>query len=217
LEDLQMKKTLLLALIPALVAAGPIIGATDWLPEDGQESLAQQVAVKLADTHLGNEENEEQRLSRARVAVGSMMSTIDSWGPTGVAERAPALEELALPVSEHPYLNAIASYGACTLHLDALYGNRGLDESAPSIRALAAIASAAIPLATAILRHHYLAEGGTDDELRAFLTSDEITSASLRIKNDRDLISYSWEECAPTLGELTNAIPRSDESSGEGS
>lgn len=200
-----MAKYLVLTL--ALAVTVPLsANAADWLPEDGQASLAQQVAARLANTHLKTEDNQEELLSMARQAVAAIMQTIDSWGVSDLAERAPILAELGLPSSDNTFLQAIARYGACNFHLDALYGNLALDESAPSMRVTAAIASAAIPLATANLRHHFLAEGGTDEELRAFLTSEEMGVAANRITNSREMISYSWKECAPTLAALTESV-----------
>ena len=216
-----MKRSLtLLLLLPCL--ALPASGADNWLPEDGRESLSSEIAARLGTTRLSATNDEAQLLATARSTVDSIISTIDTWGGEELANRAPELDELELPASENVYLDAIARYGACNFHLEALYGNLALDESAPSIRVSAAIASAAIPLATANLRHHFQAAGGTDDELRAYLTSEAMAAASQRIKDNREMISYSWRECAPTISALTEKAtalltPSGDESDAPGS
>ena len=211
-----MTKRFPIILLLIALSTTPTMAASEWLPDDGKAALTQQIAARLAGTHLRSDGNEEQLAAMSDEAITGIMSTIDAWGAVEMIEKVPELEELGLPTSENKYLHAIARYGACNFHLEALYSNRALDETAPSMRVEAAIASAVIPLATANLRHHFQSEGGTDEELREFLTSEEMGAASVRIRGDRELISYSWKECAPTLGALTGVASASESESESG-
>ena len=188
-------------LLVGLLLSGPASAQTDLFPEFARNNAARQLAEQLGQTYLRDRDPEELA-SGSRSIIDAILENVEALGVDGLVAQVPELREVGLPESGNPYLDAMARYGACSFHLDSLYADSSLDETRPKLRVTAAEGLVAIPLASWLLRHHYLAEGGDDAALEAFLASEEMNRKSLEIQQDEELLNYTFKQCSPAIAAL---------------
>lgn len=118
---------------------------------------------------------------------------LDGWGVEGVIERAPSLPALDFPPIDESIVAAIASWGGCALPL-----SEELTTSAEE-RWTVVLYRTSIALVSGYLRYGYLAEGGTDAELKAYLASDAMNALSAPVGRDPALRADINARCGPSL------------------
>ena len=108
----------------------------------------------------------------------------------------PDSKGIELPPTENRYLKAFAAYGLCTLPL-----HQELAVNAQE-KFYVAFGEVAVVMITAYLRSGYLAEGGTEEALKAYLTQEEFVQMGDDIQLKEERRAHVNERCAPALQAL---------------
>lgn len=184
-------RPLLPLLLPLLLLAGPALAATDWFPPEFEQGATRQLAERLVDVGVAEGRSEAERLDWSREFVGHVVGRIDGWGADGVLARTPDLPEVGLPPTEEPILAAIAAYGACSLPLHPeLVDTR-------EEKVFVAMGEISVVIVSAFLRHRYLAAGGSDEEMAAYLASEAMNQLSYDIQVEEAKRDYVVARCGP--------------------
>lgn len=182
--------------VSLLLLAAPVAAATDWFPPQFEEGATRQLAARLVEIGVAGESGEEERMRGSRQVVLKIVDRVDEWGLEGVLERVPELSEIEFPPTAEPPLAAVARLGACSLPLDpARYDT---DDRKFTVAA----AEVSVAIVSAFLRHRLLAAGTTDEQMAAYLASDEMNQLSYDVQTDEELSAYVWEECGPVFAAL---------------
>lgn len=182
--------------VSLLLLAGPLRAATDWFPAQFEEGATRQLADRLVEIGVAGDASEEERMQASRQVVLKIVDRVDEWGPEGVLERVPQLAEIEFPPTAEEPLAAVARYGACSLPLDpARY------QTADQKFTVAA-AEVSVAIVSAFLRDRFLASGGSDEQMTAYLASDEMNQLSYDVQTDEELSVYVWKECGPVFAAL---------------
>ena len=184
-----------------LLSGGLAKAQDDWFPARAREGVALEMASRLEKIDVAQPVDKTALLETARVSVRALGERLETWGEDGVLERVPDLSGLELPRAEKPLLDAMATYGACTHFLDAIYSDESGDQPA-QFRIVGAMGSVALTVTTSYLRHLYLATGGADDEIRFFLGTEAMTSVAGRVRGSQTLLDYTMKQCQPAVSAL---------------
>jgi hypothetical protein len=175
----------------AVAAAQP-----SWLPPEVEEGAARQLAARVAEIGVGS--SDESRLAGARQLVSRVRDRLESWGEKGTLDRAPGFPELKLPDAGPPALDAMARYQTCNMILMIQLQDPELADDADakmtSVTGLTAFTHAVV-----YLRRPFLAAGGDDDAIEAFLTSETMESVLGRIQNEPGVREHVEGQCTPPL------------------
>ena len=189
----------LLALLP--VAGGAAATEREWFPPDAEESMAKQLAERLGEVSTGKPADAAALLERARKDVRRQRERLESWGRKGTLERAPDLSKLQMPPSGDKVLDAMARYQMCNaiLYMQHLDRDREKDEAA---RLTAARGLAGITLAVVYLGSPMLKADGTDERVKAVLTSDAQEAVLNRVQDQPALREHAARQCRPVVSAL---------------
>lgn len=187
-----MRQAVRLGLV-LLLLAGPALAETDWFPPQFEEGATRQLANRLVEIGVAGDSSEEERMLASRQIVLNLVERVDQWGLEGVLQHAPELTGVEFPPTAQEPLSAVARFGACSLPLDpARYET---DDQKFTV----AVAEVSVAIVSAFLRDRLLASGVTDEEMAAYLSSDEMNQLSYAIQTDEDLRDSVWEECGPVF------------------
>jgi hypothetical protein len=188
-----------LALLP--VAAGATAAESDWFPPDAEEGMAKQLAERLGELSTGEPADAAALLERARKDVRRQRERLESWGRKGTLERAPELSKLEMPRSGDKVLDAMARYQMCNaiLYMQHIDRDREKDETA---RLTAARGLAGITLAVVYLGSPMLVADGTDERVKAFLTSDAQEAVLSRVQDQPELREHAARQCRSVVSAL---------------
>jgi hypothetical protein len=171
-----------------------------WFPPEMEASVVEQLAERLTEIDAGKPA--QGRNERARSVIATIRSRIDQWGPATLVARAPKFAELKMPDTPSEHLDAMARYSVCNLELFLQH----LQPSNPaniSRREEAALGLSAFTMAVFRLREPFLAAGGTDAAMEAFLSDNLALDAEFdRIQSEPALLTHVRTGCAPVLKAL---------------
>jgi hypothetical protein len=188
------------ALVAFVVVSMPVSAVTQgtWFPAFAQENVAKDLAQRLARIDIGIEE--ARLLPSARAAVSEMKLRIETLGEKKLMELAPRLPKLNVPMAGQPQLDAMARLGMCTFYLEARLANlSGVDVDG---RLDAALGPMALALSTMYFRHFYMAGGGTDEQIKAYLAGDPQNKVAFEVQKNADLLNYTATECRTVVSAL---------------
>lgn len=184
--------------VAAIVAVVALPARADWLPAQVAEGAAQQLADRFGA--LGEVTDREGLVEGTRGIVGAMRGTIDGWGAEGTLERAPGFERFTVPSSGDRWLDAMGRYSVCNLIL-----LRQLEDPAfaddQNARLTSVLGLTSITLAVFRLRDPYVAAGGTQGRIEAYLTSAELEPLFASIQTDAELRADAEARCTPVVVE----------------
>ena len=188
--------TALWMLVPLVPAAH---AQEDWLPPAGAEAVVQQLVERMKPIDLGQAVPEEMLRETARKSVSALQARLASWGEKTVREHAPALASLDLPRAGQPHLDAMARYFTCAGAYEVLHLRGRFAKADTNARLFAAMAPTSLSMASLYLRHHYLAAGGTDARMEAFLSGPSMEPAFGRIQDSEPLLESVHQQCRPLV------------------
>jgi hypothetical protein len=174
-------------------------GEEDWLHPAGAEVVVDGLVERMKPIGDNRPVDEAQLREVARNTVSLIGARLSAWGEKTVMEHAPALEPLALPRAGQPHLDAMARYFACAAVYEVLHLRGRFAKSDRNVRVQAAMAPASISLASLYLRHRYLAAGGTDARMEAFLSGPPMEPVIEKIQDSDTLLESSHEQCRPLV------------------
>ena len=175
----------------------PALGTEwDWLPTAAEEGLARQLVEGFAKANVAANASEDERLQAARKGIGLIAQRLETMGVDGVLDAAPSFEGLDLPRTGSRVVDAIAAFGTCSL---PLHFELAADDGE---RLYVAIGEVAVVVISAFLRHGYLSQGGSDEDLARLLNTEEFAAFSLKVQQDPDLRAKVNSACAGPLGML---------------
>jgi hypothetical protein len=166
------------------------------------EVVIGQLADRLQKTDLGKPLNPEQAKGAAQVGITLLRQRVESWGEQGLLRRVPPLAEFGLPRSKQGPLDASARVFLCLAVYEVMHARAAFATAPPDARLEAAMASASLNLAVLYLRHRFLAGGGTDDQLQAFVTGADAEAALGRIQDRPPLLDRAFGQCRPLVAAL---------------
>jgi len=184
----------------ALVAALP--ASAEWLPPHVAEGVAQQLAERFGT--LGEVTDREGLLEGTRGIVRAMRGTIEAWGAEGTRSRAPEFERFSLPTSGDRWLDAMGGYSVCNLLLLRQLQSPAFadDENA---RFTSVLGLTSLTLAIVRLREPFVAAGGTQPRIEAYLTGDDLEPIFQTIQNDATWLADAEAHCTPVVVESLEA------------
>jgi hypothetical protein len=172
-----------------------------WLPPEAEEGIAKQLAERLAEIATGPATEAGALLERARKDVGRQRARLESWGSKGVLDRAPDLAKLEMPKTDDKRLDAMSRYQMCNAILYIRHQARGAEKDAAA-RLTAARGLTGITLAVLYVGSPILAADGTDERVKAFLTSDAQEVVMNRVQDQPGLLEYADRQCLPVVKAL---------------
>lgn len=197
MRRLTKRPVALVALVAVFMAAG-VVAQTTWFPAAAQENVAKELAQRLAKVDIGIED--ARLLPSARSAVSEMKLRIETLGEKKLMEMAPRFPRLKMTMAGQPHLDAMARLGMCTFYLDArLVDLSGIDVDG---RLDVALGPMVLALSTMYFRDFYLATGGTDEKIKAYLTGDPLNKVAFEVQENADLLSYTATECRAVVSAL---------------
>ena len=132
------------------------------------------------------------------MSIRSLAKTLGSWTDAQAVDRAPSFPDITLPLANQRHIDAMARYQVCSL---VLLGQFESGKDAET-RRKAALGVTAMTMAVERLRLPFMATGGTDRNLNAFLTSPPMVGALDEIRKKPELAAHAERQCAPLLQEL---------------
>ena len=132
------------------------------------------------------------------MSIRGLAKTLGSWTDTEAVDRAPLFPDLTLPLSNQRHIDAMARYQVCSVVLLSQFES-GKDVEA---RRKGALGATAMTMAIERLRAPYMATGGTDKILHAFLTGPPMVAALDDIRKLPERTAHVERQCAPVLQEL---------------
>jgi hypothetical protein len=190
-----MRKALA-SLLVVLLSASPLLAVSTWLSEEVKNGLAVKLGESLKLIGVGADLGAAERLEGARTGIEQMMARLEAVGADAVVAGAPGFESIELPVTDERFERSIAAYGVCSL---PLHQELAADDRE---RFYVAFGEIAVIVISAFLRDAYLAEGGTDEALKLYLTSEQMEELSYEVQADEGLRTHVNERCAEPLGVL---------------
>lgn len=178
----------------ALVVLPVLLAAAQWLPPAVEEGLAAQLAERLAAVGPASSKD----AANARATVSSIGKRIGGWSDAVAIERAPSFPQLKLPIANERHLDAIARYQVCNMLLFVQFES-GADAGR---RRRSALGLTAITMAVVRLRHPFVAAGGNDQRMEAFLTGAPMAAVLDEVQQKPELASHVERQCAPVLRAL---------------
>jgi len=186
--------------VPILVAA-KIIGVAaqaNWLTPPMEQGLTQQLAGRLASIEPRPPADKGAVSESARQAVRAIGAHLGSWTDAVVIARAPAFPQLTMPTAKEPLLNAMAAYQMCTA---TQFMRFELDKDSENRRATV-LGLTAMTMAVLRLRRPFLASGGSDEGIEAFLTSEPLGAVLEAVQATPALLAHVEGQCRPVVEEL---------------
>lgn len=196
---IRLMRTVLITL-PLLAGVAVAAAESSWLPPRVEQGMVQQLAKRITLLDDGTPKKEKILLA-ARKTVSTMKEIVDSWGVSGVLERAPELSALNLPTTDDRYLDAMIRYQICNallvtqLQHPAFQGNQ-------SARITSVFGLTGITMVVVRLREPFVGEGGDQAEIEARLTSPGLEPTYQAIQADAELRRHAESACQPVLNEL---------------
>lgn len=178
----------------ALVLIPVLLVAAQWLPPAVEQGLAAQLAERLA---VGGPASSKDAAA-ARAVVSSVGKRLGSWTDAVAIERAPSFPQLKLPSAGEKHLDAIARYQVCNMVLFVQFES-GADAER---RRRSALGLTAITMAVVRLRHPFVAAGGSDERMEAFLTGAAMQPVLDAIQQKPELAAHVDRQCASVLRAL---------------
>jgi hypothetical protein len=179
-----------------LLAAASARCERDWLPGPVEDGLARQLVEGFAKANVATGASEQERLDAAHKGIDLIAQRLETMGVDGVLKAAPLLEDLQIPRTGSTLVDAIASFGTCAL---PLHFELAADDGE---RLYVAIGEVAVIVISAFLRHEYLREGASDEDLARLLNTEEFAEFSLGVQRDTELRGKVNAACAGPLGLL---------------
>jgi len=184
----------------AVLAALP--AGAEWLPPQVAEGAAQQLAGRLAT--FGEVSDRERLVEGARGVLGAMVGTIEAWGVDGTVERAPEFERFSLPSSGDRYLDAMGAYSVCSLLLLRQFQSPEFADD-QNARFTSTLGLSSLTLAIVRLREPFVAGGGTQPQIEAYLTGADLEPIFQTIQNDATWLADAEARCSPVVLESLEA------------
>lgn len=175
-------------------AAAP--AAAQWLPPYVAEGMAQQLAGRFGS--LGEVTDPEGLVESARDLVTAMRGTIEAWGVEGTLDRAPRFERFTVPSSGNRYLDAMGGYSVCSLLLLRQLESPAFAEN-KNARFTSVLGLSSLTLAMIRLREPFVAAGGTDPEMEAYLAGADLEPVFAAIQEDEELLADAEAHCTPVV------------------
>jgi hypothetical protein len=183
-------------LLATLLLVTPALAQVPWLPPELESSAAAALVARLGEAGIAPPGSDEERMQGALKVLRDLTATIDRWGLEGVVQRAPEFPQIDHPEFADPIVATVAGYGFCSLPLHPeLVTTR--DEKLTVV-----LGEYAVMMVSAFLRHRFLADGGTDEDLRALLATDEMNQLSYDIQVDEAKRNYVLAQCGPWFEEM---------------
>jgi hypothetical protein len=200
------------ACVAACLAASALfrwdaVAQTSWLPPPAETAAVEQLADRLSTLPAGDGPalTPQDRLQRARTAVGIFRSTFETWGLDGTVSRAPRLDAISLPSSDNRLLDAMGRYQFCNLVLALQVAPAGRATSF-NRQFTGVMGLTGITLAVVYLRQPFLAAGGTDEELEAYMTGPAMEAVASRVQDEPALLDRARAGCSPIVVELVTKV-----------
>lgn len=171
-------------------------GERVWLPAAAEDGLTQQLVAGFAKANVAVEASDEERVDAARKGIGRIAERLETMGVDGVLSAVPTFEGLEIPPTGSKIVDAIASFGTCSL---PLHFELAADDGE---RLYVALGEVTVILVSAFLRHEYLRQGGSDEDLARLLNTEEFAAFSLQVQQEEDLRASVNSACAGPLGML---------------
>lgn len=190
-----MRRIPLLAVV-GLLNVSPVSAQVDWFPPQYAEGAANALVARLVEIGVEMSAGEQERIESARGLIRDLVARLDGWGIEGVLERTPDLVEIDLPAFEDRIIASIAVYGTCSLplHPELVETNDEL--------LYVALGEISVAVTSALLRHEFLAAGGTDEELTRHLNSERMNQLSYDIQVSEEKRNYVAAACGPMFEAL---------------
>lgn len=173
----------------------------DWLPNEVRQVFAQRLAEQIRGVP-GFEEGEAEVLEKARATIDGIAESIRRLGIEGLIEMAPAHPGLELPGEAPPPLVAIGRFGLCSAFLQEVYHDVNGSGYSIEDRVSSAVGLAVLPLVSGPLREVLLAQGLTDEQMKAYLGGEDANALFQRVWNDRELLAATRDQCNPAIRRL---------------
>lgn len=183
------------AVVWIVCGAATLAAQRSWLPAPVQQGLTKQLAERLTAIAPGPPSGLAQGAGKV---VQSVAQRIDTWTERGVLDRAPTFPRLALPVSDNRYLDALNRYQVCNMALFPQFESSG----DATTRREGAFGMTAITMAVVRIREPFVAGGGTDAQMEAFLTSQGMGQVLEGLLAAPDLMTYVAGRCEPVVHDL---------------
>ncbi len=196
-------RRLLVAGVLVLAGAGAVSAVTQraWFVPELERTVVTMMAERLVASGLAAEGAGKAR-EGAQAAVSSLRDRLDSWGEAGVLARAPDVAHLRLPQAGQLHIDASARYFMCISIFEVMHARDAFAGVPGEERLDAAMAPASLTLAMFYLLTPYLAGGGTEARLQAFLTGADMEQVLTAIQNSRPLLATTYRRCRVTLSAL---------------
>lgn len=190
-----------LRIVPVLLLLSPPVGAQEaWLPPPVAEGLAAQLAERMRT--LGEGEPDEERLTAgAQGVVGSLAEQLEAWGLDGVHERAPSLPGFTVPPAGNRHLEAMARYHVCIMVLYLQLEDPAFADDA-NARVTSVFGLTALTMAVVRLREPFVADGGDDTAIEAYLAGPALEPILAALQTDPAARSAAEESCRPVVVQL---------------
>ncbi len=171
----------------------------NWMPPQAAEGVALEMAKRLDHVKVGIEE--AKLLPSARAGVAALRERLDTLGEKGVLTLAPRFPQIEIPFSGQPHLDAMARFSMCTYYLDARFERRPANVDVDALLD-AAMGPLSLAVTTMYLRHHFLAAGGTDDQIKMYLDGDPLNEVAAAVQTDPKLLDHTAAECRAAVSTL---------------
>ena len=190
---------LLLALLGVGASAQEPAALPSWFPPEALDGAAAQLAVGMA--HLEDSEGQDlsdpaRRHVAARRGVLRIAGVVDEWGVRGLVVRTPRFLKLDVPRINEPLVSTLSLYGVCSL---GLYPELAKDDDE---RFYVALGEVTVGVISMFLRAQYLAQGGTEEELKRLLSDPGWRTLARQIAEDGGKRGHVNENCAPVISAM---------------
>jgi hypothetical protein len=180
------------------VTAAALSAQTTWLQPDLEVVLARQLTSRLSKIGAAPVWEEGGISRAARGSIRILARTLGSWTDAQVVGKAPSFPDITLPRANQRHIDAMARYQVCSVVLLSQFES-GRDVER---RRNGALGVTAMTMAVERLRLPFMATGGTDKDLHAFLTSSPMVSALDDVRKKPELAAHVERQCSPVLQEL---------------
>lgn len=188
-------------MFPILLLLSPLLAAQEaWLPPPVAEGMTRQLAERMRT--LGEGEPDEERLmAGAREVVGSIAQVLETWGLDGVHERAPSFPTFTIPPAGNRHLDAMARYHVCIMVLYLQFEDPAL-QSDVNARVTSVFGLTALTMAIVRLREPFVAGGGDDTAIEAYLAGPALEPILAALQTDPEARSAAETSCRPVVVSL---------------
>jgi len=182
-----------------------IVGATataatqaTWLPAPVRQGLVEQLNERMVAIGPGTPKDPAGLAQAMGKVVTAVAQRVDTWAERGVVDRAPTFPRLTVPAAGNRHLDAMNRYQICNMVLFPQFES-GSDLQA---RRTAAFGLTAVTIAVVRLREPYVAAGGNDQLIEAFLTGPPMAKVLDAVLATPDLLAHVESRCEPVIGDL---------------